>query len=100
MIGDKPTEEWLDAYEESHSHPFNRCCHVIGIPMLTIALPLFLLLFFYPGIWWLPVSLYVGGWALLLIGHAVEGKRPDFVKDWRFLLFGLAWWFRTVRRRS
>jgi uncharacterized membrane protein YGL010W len=99
MLGDKPTEQWITEYEGSHRHPFNRLCHFVGIPMLSVSLPLFLLLFFYPGIWWLPVSLYVVGWVLQFVGHAFEGRRPEFLRNWRFLLVGLAWWIRAVRGR-
>ena len=98
ILGDKTKEEWISEYERSHRHPFNRICHLVGIPLLTLSLPLFLLLFFYPQIWWLPVSLYVGGWALQFAGHAVEGKRPEFLHDWRFLFVGFGWWCGEVFR--
>jgi len=33
-------------------------------------------------------SLFVGGWALQLVGHAFEGKKPAFLDDLRGLLDG------------
>jgi uncharacterized membrane protein YGL010W len=33
-------------------------------------------------------SLFVGGWALQLVGHAFEGKKPAFIDDLRGLLDG------------
>jgi hypothetical protein len=31
----------VDNYKSRHSHPLNKLCHTIGIPMITIAWPLF-----------------------------------------------------------
>jgi len=45
------------------------------------------------------VTLFVTGWALQFIGHAFEGKRPEFFHDWRFLFVGLRWWVAKVRGR-
>ena len=37
---------------------------------------------------------------LQFLGHAVEGKPPEFLKDWRFLFVGLRWWFAKIRGRA
>jgi uncharacterized membrane protein YGL010W len=34
---------------------------------------------------------FVIAWILQFIGHAIEGKRPSFFTDVRFLLIGPAW---------
>ena len=34
------------------------------------------------------------------IGHAVEGKPPEFLSNWRFLLIGFRWWLRKVSGRQ
>jgi hypothetical protein len=34
---------------------------------------------------------------LQFIGHFVEGKPPEFFKDWRFLFVGLRWWLAKLR---
>lgn len=52
---------------------------------------------FYPGWWGLPAGCFLSGWVLQFIGHAFEGKPPEFFRDWRFLLVGLTWWLRKVR---
>lgn len=92
-------EQWVAQYEKSHEHPFNQLCHLLGIPMVTVAIPLFVALFIFPEWWIVPTALYVTGWILLFIGHAVEGKRPEFLRDWRFLFFGVRWWYDKVRGR-
>jgi hypothetical protein len=37
---------------------------------------------------------------LQFVGHAVEGKPPEFLKDPRFLLVGLRWWFAKIRDKA
>lgn len=52
------------------------------------------------GIWKLSLALFVLGWVIQFIGHAFEGKPPEFFKDWRFLLVGLRWWFAKLAGRA
>ncbi len=47
-------------------------------------------------LWWIPVGLFVLGWVFQFIGHAFEGKPPEFFTDWRFLFVGLRWWFAKM----
>lgn len=100
MMGRRTSEEWVAQYATSHQHPVNRACHTFGIPMIALSIPL------VPVAWagWLPWSvaafLFAAGWVLQFIGHAFEGKPPEFFKDWRFLFVGLRWWFAKVRGRA
>jgi uncharacterized membrane protein YGL010W len=41
--------------------------------------------------------LFGAGWGLQFVGHAVEGKRPEFLNDPRFLFVGLRWWTAKMR---
>ena len=100
MLGKRPMAEWIARYETSHQNPFNRLCHTIGIPMIAGSLPLFAVLIFHPSFWPIPTTLFVAGWILQFIGHAVEGKRPEFMNDPRFLLVGLRWWIAKMRKGS
>ena len=100
MLAGRPWEEWIAQYGRSHQHPFNRVCHTVGIPLIAISLPLFLVSSAMPGGWRLPLALFVIGWALQFLGHAVEGRRPEFLSDWRFLFVGLRWWVAKVRGRA
>jgi uncharacterized membrane protein YGL010W len=38
--------------------------------------------------YWAGPALFVGGWALQLLGHVYEGKKPAFLDDLRGLLIG------------
>ena len=90
-------DAWIDRYEESHRNPANRVFHRFGIPMIAVSIPLFLIAPLIRGFWKIPMSLFAAGWTCQLLGHIVEGKAPEFLKDWRFLLVGLRWWLRMLR---
>jgi uncharacterized membrane protein YGL010W len=49
-------------------------------------------------LWQLALAVFVAAWVLQFIGHAVEGKRPSFLKDLQFLLIGPAWLLAFVYR--
>ena len=100
MLGGRSWEEWITRYGHSHQHPLNRLCHTLGIPLIALSLPLCLVALVVPGFWRIPLTMFVVGWILQFIGHAVEGKPPEFLRDWRFLLVGLRWWFAKVRGRA
>jgi uncharacterized membrane protein YGL010W len=83
-------------YERSHRHPFNAVCHLAGIPLITLSLLAAPALLRWPSIWWLLAAAFGAGWLLQFAGHAVEGKPPEFLRDWRFFLVGFSWWWRKV----
>ena len=93
----KTTDEWIEEYAESHQHPVNRLCHLLGIPMILISLALIPVGYFTnPWIFRAGVLLFVGGWVLQFVGHAIEGKPPEFLQNWRFLLIGTKWWWKKM----
>jgi uncharacterized membrane protein YGL010W len=100
MLGGRPWSEWIARYGQSHRHPINRWCHTFGIPLIALSLLLLVVSAVVPGLWKAALALFVLGWALQFVGHAVEGRPPEFFHDWRFLLVGLRWWFAKVRGRA
>ena len=100
MLAGKSWDVWIAQYAQSHTHPVNRFCHTLGIPLIALSVPMFALLFFAPTWWPLPVAMFVVGWAFQFVGHAFEGKPPEFFQDWRFLFVGLRWWIAKVRGRA
>ena len=48
---------------------------------------------------WFSVVLFVVMWILQFIGHKIEGKKPSFFEDLRFLLVGPAWWWMHFLKR-
>jgi uncharacterized membrane protein YGL010W len=97
MLGNRSWDDWIAQYATSHQHPLNRLAHTFGIPMILLSLPLMLAGAFWRPVLWYGVGLFVVGWALQFVGHAIEGKPPEFLHDWRFLLVGSRWWFAKIR---
>ena len=96
IFRDVPVDTWIDRYETSHQNTVNRVFHTFGIPMIAVSIPLFLIAPLIRGFWKIPLSLFTLGWICQFLGHAAEGKPPEFLKDWRFLLVGLRWWLRAI----
>jgi uncharacterized membrane protein YGL010W len=84
-------------YASGHQHPINRLCHTIGIPMIVIALVVLVSSLFVAGAWKLGLALFVIGWVFQYVGHAFEGKPPEFFHNWRFLFVGVRWWLAKIR---
>ena len=99
-LGNRPMSEWISRYEQSHQHPVNRLCHTFGIPLIAVSILLFVAAVFVDGLWPLALGLFVLGWIFQFVGHYFEGKPPEFVHDWRFLLVGLRWWLAKIRGRA
>ena len=101
MFGNKSVDEWIADYERGHQHPMNRLTHLFGIPMIAISLLLMPLWFVADTPWkYLPPALFVIGWIFQFVGHAFEGKPPEFFKNWRFLFVGLRWWFKAIAGKA
>jgi len=77
-------------YKTRHQHPLNRLSHSIGIPLILVSLPLF----FFSWRW--ALVLFVVGWVLQFIGHAIEGSQPAFFKNPLYLLVGPLWLLRRA----
>jgi len=92
-------DDWIREYAESHQNPINRRCHTIGIPMIALSIALFLVAIPLHPLWPVALALFVVGWVFQFVGHAYEGKPPEFLKDWRFLFVGLRWWLAKIRGR-
>jgi len=84
-------DSFVENYKSKHRHPLNRLSHTIGIPLIVISLPLF----FFSWRW--ALALFIGGWILQFVGHAIEGNQPAFFRNPIYLLVG-PWWL--VRRAA
>ena len=83
-------ESFIENYKAKHRHPLNRLTHSFGIPMIVVSLPL---LFFS---WRWALALFVVGWILQFVGHAIEGNRPAFFRNPVYLLVGPLWLVRRA----
>jgi uncharacterized membrane protein YGL010W len=105
MLGNRTSEhrsnqEWIAQYATSHQHPANRMCHTLGIPLILISIILFAASIFLHHLWLYALALFVIGWIFQFIGHAFEGKSPEFFHDWRFLFVGVRWWWAKIHGRA
>ena len=100
MLGNRTSDEWIAQYSQSHQHPVNRFCHTIGIPLIVVSIGLAVASGFSGAVWRAAVALFVVGWIFQFVGHAFEGKPPEFFHDWRFLFVGLRWWVAKMRGRA
>jgi uncharacterized membrane protein YGL010W len=100
MLGGRTWSDWIREYSAGHQNPVNRACHTVGIPIIAIALVLAPFGFWRPKVWELVGGLFVVGWIFQFVGHAYEGKPPEFFKDWRFLFVGLRWWFAKMSGKA
>ena len=96
-MGGRTWDEWIAEYSESHQNKINQITHKFGIPMIALSILLIVPSIFVAGLWKIALGLFVTGWILQFIGHYFEGKPPEFMKDWRFLLVGLRWWFAKMK---
>ena len=46
------------------------------------------------------VAVFVLAWIGQFIGHAIEGRKPSFFEDVKFLLVGPAWLLHLAYRRA
>ena len=97
MLGNRSWDDWIAQYSTSHQNPVNRICHTIGIPLIVLSLAFLIASIFVHRLWPIALGLFVVGWAFQFIGHAFEGKPPEFLSDWRFLLVGTRWWAAKMR---
>lgn len=81
---------FMEDYKEKHKHPLNRLTHAFGIPMIVVALPLFIFN------WRWALALFVAGWILQFVGHAIEGNQPAFFRNPVYLLVGPLWLLRRA----
>jgi uncharacterized membrane protein YGL010W len=100
MLGGRSSEQWIAQYSSSHQHPINRACHTLGIPTILLSAVVFLGGFFSHRLWIYALALFVAGWILQFVGHAFEGKPPEFLRDWRFLFVGVRWWWAKINGKA
>jgi len=83
-----PFSEKMEYYRSQHTTRGIRATHLVGIPAVTMALPLMLA---RPRA---GVPLFLGGWALQVLGHRVfEKNSPALTKGFFTYQFcGLAFW--------
>lgn len=100
-----PVPQWLAQFDVSWAHVISipvlyyyfRLSGPIGAAMTLLTLACFggIALLENAGIsvWQFCLALFIVMWILQFVGHKIEGKKPSFLEDLRFLLVGPAWWW-------
>lgn len=60
---------FLENWYERHQNPVSLGLHYVGIPMTVVAVG-----FLFAQYWWTGIILFVLGYVLQFIGHAIEGN--------------------------
>lgn len=100
LFSTRSMQDWILEYERGHRNPKNRFCHSFGIPIVATSVALAPVSIFVPALRPVALVLFIVGWAFQFAGHAFEGTKPEFFKDWRFLFVGLRWWFMKTLGRG
>ncbi len=70
------------------------------VPLIALSILLGIVAIFVSGVWPVALTMFVVGWLFQFVGHAFEGKPPEFFHDWRFLFVGLRWWVAKMRGQA
>jgi uncharacterized membrane protein YGL010W len=105
----------LDDYAASHCNRTNNVLHWFCVPTIVWCAIGLLWCLPNPGVNWASLAvlaafgssmllgasavLFVIAWIGLFIGHAIEGKRPSFLRDIQSLLIGPLWQLADLYRR-
>lgn len=72
----------------------------IAVGMLAVLAAMVSLVFALgDNVWVVAGAVFVVAWIGQFIGHAIEGKKPSFFEDVKFLLVGPAWLLGFVYRK-
>lgn len=52
-----------------------------------------------PAVWLVCAVIFVGAWIGQFIGHKIEGKKPSFLEDVKFLLIGPIWLLHFICKK-
>jgi uncharacterized membrane protein YGL010W len=77
---------YMAQYDHEHTSGWNKFLHAAGIPLIFAGIILLVLMKWVWG-----ASFFLAGWALLLIGHRIEGNHPAFFQGAVYLLVGPIW---------
>ena len=79
-------------YAQSHQNKWNKRFHRLGIPMIAISVVGLLATGGARWAW----ELFIVGWILQIVGHAIEGTRPEFLRNPIFVIIGPLYFFKQI----
>lgn len=85
-------DNYMAQYDHEHTNAWNKTLHGVGIPIIFAGIILLILTY-----WKFGLALFAGGWALLFLGHRIEGNRPAFFQGPIYFLVGPLWVAREIK---
>jgi uncharacterized membrane protein YGL010W len=64
-----------------------------------VAVMIYALLLLGPHVLTVSIAVFVGAWVGQFVGHVIEGAKPSFLEDVKFLLVGPLWLLGFIYRR-
>jgi hypothetical protein len=77
LMSTRSWDDWIAEYSRGHTHPANRFCHTIGIPMIALSIVLFAAGIVVPGLWRLAAILFGGGGSSSSSGTTTKRSLPS-----------------------
>lgn len=84
--------DYMARYDHEHTNAWNKTLHGIGIPIIFAGTILLILTYWRTGL-----ALFAGGWALLFVGHRIEGNKPAFFQGPVYFLVGPLWVAKEIK---
>lgn len=85
-------QPYMEKYEHEHHNGWNKLLHGIGIPVIFLGVILLVMMQWRWGI-----GAFVGGWAMLFLGHKIEGNNPAFFQGPIYFLVGPLWVLKELK---
>lgn len=86
-------QPYMEKYVHEHHNPWNKLLHAIGIPIIFLGIILLVL-----AQWRWGLVAFVGGWAMLFLGHKIEGNNPAFFQGPIYFLVGPLWVAKEIKQ--
>ena len=103
-IGDLVVKiNWMTLFLAYSIFFYLRLSFSIAIGMFLIAILMIASIswiqFFDPSIWKSSLIIFTLAWIGQFIGHKIEGQKPSFFEDFKFLLIGPAWLLSFIYKK-
>lgn len=85
-------QPYMEKYEHEHHNGWNKLLHGIGIPVIFLGIILLVMMQWRWGL-----VAFVGGWAMLFLGHKIEGNNPAFFQGPIYFLVGPLWVAKEIK---
>ena len=72
---------------------------MLAISSIMLLIIDYILIYDTKTLFYFYLSIFIFSWIIQFIGHKIEGKKPAFIKDLKFLLIGPAWLLSFIYKK-